>query len=72
MYVDTSSSMYRIPLNYAEKLIRSYGVDHVLFGSDYPMWNSKDELEYIDRLNLTHEEKELILHGNAERILNLK
>ncbi len=71
-YVDTSSSMYRIPLNYAEELIRSYGVDHVLFGSDYPMWNSKDELEYIDRLNLTHEEKELILHGNAERILNLK
>ncbi len=72
VYVDTSSSMYRIPLNYAEELIRSYGVDHVLFGSDYPMWNSKDELEYIDRLNLTHEEKELILHGNAERILNLK
>ncbi len=71
IYVDTSSTMYRVPLEHITELIHFYGVDHVLFGSDYPMWNSGDELKYIDGLNLTSEEREMILHENTERILGL-
>lgn len=71
IYVDTSSTMYRVSPEHINKLINSYGADHVLFGSDYPMWNAKDELEYLNRLSLSDEERELILHENAERILGL-
>ena len=71
IYVDTSSTMYDMPPEKVKELINSYGIEYVMFGSDYPMWNSKDELEMFDKLDLTASERELILHGNAERMLNL-
>lgn len=71
IYVDTSSTMYKLPLSHVKKLIEFYGADHVLFGTDYPMWDAKSELSYIEKLNLSLSDKELILHKNAERILGI-
>ena len=71
IYVDTSSTMYSVPPEHINELIRQYGTDHVLFGSDYPMWDAGTELEYIEKLDLTNEERELILHKNTERILGI-
>jgi uncharacterized protein len=69
--VDTSSSLYALVPGQARKLIDRYGADNVLFGSDYPMWGPEDEIERIDRIGLTDEEREKILYGNAARILGL-
>ena len=63
--------MYSVPPEHINELIRQYGTDHVLFGSDYPMWDAGTELEYIEKLDLTNEERELILHKNSERILGI-
>lgn len=71
IYVDTSSSLYELPPERARMLIDTFGVDYVLFGTDYPMWNAEEELKYIDKIPLTAEEKEKILHKNAERLLGL-
>ena len=71
IYVDTSSTMYSVPPEHINELIRQYGTDHVLFGSDYPMWDAGTELEYIEKLDLTNEERELILHKNTQRILGI-
>lgn len=71
IYVDTSSSLYSLPPERARELISLYGADHVLFGSDYPMWSPVDELERLKRISLSHDEYELIIHGNAERLLKL-
>ena len=43
----------------------------VFFGTDYPMWEPSEELDRFFRLPLTEEEQELILHKNAERLLQL-
>ena len=54
-----------------EKLIVKHGADKVLFGSDFP-WNDPwRELTLISCLNLPSEDRDLILGGNAERLLSL-
>ncbi len=71
IYVDCSSSFYALQPEEARALIRGYGAERVLFGSDYPMWDPGVELQYLEKLGLTASEMELILHENAERLLNL-
>lgn len=71
IYVDTSSTMYGVPPEKINSLINHYGADHVLFGTDYPMWTASSELNYISRLDLTQSQRDLILSGNAIRLLKL-
>ena len=70
-YLDTSSSFTTTGLVRAKELIRIYGAERILFGTDFPMWNLKDELENMEKMKLTNGEYELILHKNAERILKI-
>ena len=69
LWVDTSSSLYSMTPEHAAELIHIYGAENVLFGTDYPMWEAKDELEMFDKSPLTHEEREMILYKNAERLI---
>ena len=72
LYVDCSSSLYSISSEEAKKIIYSYGVDKVLFGTDYPMWNPATELERFFNIGLTEEENEKILSKNAEKLFGIK
>ena len=47
------------------------GAHRFLFGTDFPMWPMEKELESFARLDLTEEERELILHKNAERLFGI-
>ena len=58
--VDTSSSFYWLTPEHARTLIRAYGAERVMFGSDYPMWSRRPELEYLRRLDLSSDEYENI------------
>lgn len=69
LYIDTSSSLPFMEPSKAAGIIRSHGVDKVLFGTDYPMWDHAEELERFMRLDLTEDERKAILHGNAHRLL---
>ena len=53
------------------ELIHAYGTDRVLWGTDYPMWESDSEMEYFNKLDLTDEERSQILYENAAKILKL-
>lgn len=64
VWVDTSSSLYAIEPERAAQIIRGYGADRTLFGSDYPMWSPAEEIERLMRLPLTDDEKENILWNN--------
>jgi predicted TIM-barrel fold metal-dependent hydrolase len=68
-YLDLSSSIPYLGIKRTEELIGIYGADRILFGSDYPMWDPAAELEQFHRLNLSMEDREKILGGNALRIL---
>ena len=71
VYVDTSSSLDFISTEKAVELIHQFGADHVLFGTDYPMWGAQEELSRFSRLNLTEDERKKILYGNAASLLSL-
>ena len=70
IYVDCSSSFYALTPEESLKLIRGYGAHRVLFGSDYPMWDPGAELQYLYKLGLSASELDMILHQNAERLLD--
>ncbi len=69
VYVDTSSSQFALTPHQVRELIDIFGADHVLFGTDYPMWNPEEELQKLSLVPMTQQERELILHGNLERLL---
>ncbi len=69
IYCDLSSSLYAMEPERAGELIHIFGTERVMFGTDYPMWTAKEELERFDRIPLTTEERELILYKNALRLI---
>ena len=69
LYVDCSSSMYALTPDETRALVRNYGAERVLFGSDYPMWSPGSELERLRAAGLKDSEMELILYKNAQRLL---
>lgn len=71
VYMDTSSSLGMIDDELARKIIEKHGADNMLFGSDYPMWEPKDEIDKLINLGIGKEDLEKILHKNAEIFLGL-
>ncbi len=71
-YVDTSSSFRFMSHKKAKELIRKWGANKVLFGTDYPMWSVASELKAIFELGLDESEYQCILNMNAKKILNLE
>ncbi len=71
VYFDTSSALFELSKEDAAGIIRKHGPEKILFGSDYPMWNHKEELQRFLNLELTQNERELILWKNASRLLGL-
>ncbi|MBP3645440.1 MAG: amidohydrolase [Clostridia bacterium] len=69
VWVDTSSSLYAIEKDEAADVIRRYGTDRVFFGTDYPMWEPKAEIERFLSLPLTQEEQDKILWRNLDTFL---
>ncbi len=67
-YVDSSSSLYELPKDKAAEIIRRYGADRVLFGSDFPVFSPDIELERFMALPLSDDERRMIL---SENVLNL-
>lgn len=72
LYMDTSSSLAILDKEKVMDIIRKHGVEKILFGSDYPMWSHEDELRRFYELDLTYEERELILWKNASRLLDIE
>lgn len=72
VYVDTSSSFAFLSREKALELISAFGSDHVLFGTDYPMWALEKELNFIRNLELSEVDLRKILFENAAKILNEK
>lgn len=71
VYFDTSSSLAFMDKAQAENIIKRHGVEKILFGTDYPMWIHKEELDRFNKLELDNNEREMILYGNAARLFNI-
>lgn len=54
-----------------ERIIKNHGADKILYASDYPWSDLKENIEIMNSLNISDEEKELILNKNARNILGI-
>jgi aminocarboxymuconate-semialdehyde decarboxylase len=67
MYTDTVSP-HSLGMKFA---IDYYGIDSVMYGSDYPCWDPATALRLIDEIGLSDTDKDKLFYSNARRILNL-
>lgn len=71
MYMDTSMGFNYYPHDRFLRIVEKHGADKILFGTDSPWSRGDEEIKTLNSLSLTDEQKELIFHKNAERILGL-
>ena len=50
-------------------MVRAFGADHILFGTDCPWAGQAENVRFMKNLPLKQDEKDLILSGNARRLL---
>ena len=65
LYVDCSSAMAFFSKEKGKELVRAFGADHVVFGTDFPMWKISGEIARFEALGLNEEEKQKIYYKNA-------
>jgi aminocarboxymuconate-semialdehyde decarboxylase len=68
MYTDTVSP--HVPgMKFA---IEYFGIDNVMYGTDYPCWDPATALKLLDEIALPKESQEKLFYSNARRILGLR
>lgn len=72
LFIDVSSSMMYLGDRRTEELVRMWGIDRVMFGSDFPMWDPAHEYDTLTSLDFTDDELDQLLWHNAERFAGVK
>ena len=72
VFFDTAASPYLYSPQIYNQVIQLVGGDKILFGSDYPLLAQSRYLKEINSLDLPDETKNLILSGNARKLLGIK
>jgi len=68
---DTAASPFLYSPQVYNHVIQLIGGDKILFGSDYPLLAQSRVLKEIKSLDLPEETENLILSGNAQRLLGI-
>lgn len=72
VFFDTAASPLLYTPQVYYQVAQLVGADKILFGSDYPLLAQSRLLKEIEALDLPQETKNLILSGNAQRLLGIK
>lgn len=68
VFYDTSSSLMFLSKERALDFLDKFGAKRFLFGTDFPMWTPKEELQRFLALGLDEETNDTILFKNFERL----
>lgn len=71
VYFDTSSSLAFLKKEDALRLIEHFGVDRFLFGTDFPIWEPKEEIGRFLALGLSESENQAIFAENFCRLYGI-
>jgi predicted TIM-barrel fold metal-dependent hydrolase len=72
VFFDTAASPFLYAPQIYNQVIQLVGEDKILFGSDHPLLAQGRLLKEVRALDLAEEIKELILSGNAQRLLGIR
>ncbi len=68
---DTSSTLGFKGVDYVKDLIKKFDINKLAFGTDFPMWNHKTEVDMVLKLGLSFNDYEKIFKKNFVRFFNL-
>ena len=71
VYFDTAASPFLYRPEIYSQVSQLVGADRILFGSDYPLMPPSRLLGEIDSVDLPEEARNMILSGNARRLLGI-
>ena len=71
VYTDTSEALLGMDGKKLYELIDRHGVERVMFGSDYPLWNTDFAFSQIEAIGLSEQEKSLVYSENAKKVFGL-
>ncbi|MBQ2696090.1 MAG: amidohydrolase family protein [Clostridia bacterium] len=71
VFIDTSCATGFTDKETLLAMLKSHNPDKILFATDFPWGNPETEIKAIKSLDLDEEQKEKILHDNAEKLLNI-
>ncbi len=74
-YLDTSNAAHILTEDQFVRMLHRHGSEHILFGTDWPWFLHKSEIELIeqrmDAAGFTLSEKQAVFSGNIEAILGI-
>jgi len=72
VFFDTAASPFLYSPQVYNQVVQLVGADRILFGSDYPLLKQSRLLDEVRSLDLPEETKNLILSGNAQKLLGIE
>ena len=70
--VDSSSTFYAFPPEKIRELLRVWTPQRVMFGTDYPMWHQKPDIDFLLGLGLADADYQKIFHDNAAALFGVE
>ena len=71
LYFDISSSLHFMSRELVFKFFDRFGIENFFWGTDFPMWDHKEELELFFSLGLSEEQNRMILYDNFAKAYGL-
>ena len=71
VWFDTSSTLFKLPRERALELLETLGTRRFLFGTDFPMWDHREELDRFLSLGLPEDARDDILFRNFQRLFGV-
>lgn len=71
VWLDCAYTLGHLPDDEFVAIVRAHGADRVLFGSDGPWTDAREEIAHLRRLPFTSQELDGILGGNARKLLGI-
>jgi predicted TIM-barrel fold metal-dependent hydrolase len=71
IYFDTSDSIRIMKKELLEQFFAKHGFDKIVYGSDFPIQDPKEEIAFIKALNISEENKQKLLSLNIKKLLSI-
>ena len=71
VYLDTSFFFGFLPKQEVKLLISGHRKDRILFGTDFPLVDQQNDIDYLSNLDIDPDFKELIFYKNTLELLKL-
>ena len=72
VYFDLAYNLGKIPDQQLKRMIKNHGAERFLFATDSPWDGQKQDVEYLEKLDLPEEVKKAIFSENAKRLLKIE